>query len=220
MSITVFVTDDHGIVRQGLRLLLDAHLDIVCIGEAANGHDAACKILSLQPDVAVIDIGMIGLNGIETTRQIRAACPGTQVVILSMYQTREYIFHALKAGALGYVVKESIGDELLQAILAAHQGHRFLSEVISNELIEDYLTQRGDAEMKDPLEQLSTRECEIMQFVAEGDSSIEIGRKLALSPKTVESYRSRLTQKLGLHGLPSLVKFALQHGVIVLEDIS
>lgn len=217
MQIQVFLADDHGVLRQGLALLLKAQPDMLVVGEADNGHDTVQQVRKLQPHVAVIDIAMSGLNGIEATRTIRADCPATQVVILSMYKTSEYIFRALKAGARGYVVKEAIGDELLEAIRTVHAGHRYLSAAVSDELVEDYLIQRKGDLVEDPLETLSVREREVLQHVVEGRSSTEIAELINLSPKTVESYRSRLMQKLGVHDLPSLVKFAIQHGVITLE---
>lgn len=217
MSIQIFLADDHGVLRQGLRLLLQSQPEMIVVGEAENGHDAVQQIRKLCPDVAVLDIAMAGLNGIEATRSIRADCPATQVVILSMHKTSEYIYRALKAGARGYVVKEAVGDELIAAIQHVHAGHRYLSTAVSDELVEDYLVQRRGQEVNDPLETLSVREREVLQYVVEGKSSAEIAELINLSSKTVESYRSRLMQKLGLHDLPSLVKFAIQHGIISLE---
>lgn len=217
MQIRIFLADDHGVLRQGLRLLLQSQPEMIVVGEAENGHDAVQQIRKLHPDVAVLDIAMAGLNGIEATRSIRVDCPATQVVILSMHKTSEYIYRALKAGARGYVVKEAVGDELIAAIQHVHAGHRYLSTAVSDELVEDYLVQRRGQEVDDPLETLSVREREVLQYVVEGKSSAEIAELINLSPKTVESYRSRLMQKLGLHDLPSLVKFAIQHGIISLE---
>lgn len=217
MSIQIFLADDHGVLRQGLRLLLQSQPEMIVVGEAENGHDAVQQIRRLHPDVAILDIAMAGLNGIEATRSIRVDCPATQVVILSMYKTSEYIYRALKAGARGYVVKEAVGDELIEAIQRVHAGHHYLSAAVSDELVADYLVQRKEREAEDPLEMLSAREREVLQYVVEGKSSAEIADLISLSPKTVESYRSRLMQKLGLHDLPSLVKFAIQHGIITLE---
>lgn len=217
MQIRIFLADDHGVLRRGLRLLLQSQPEMIVVGEAENGHDALQQIRKLCPDVAILDIAMAGLNGIEATRSIRADCPATQVVILSMHKTNEYIYRALKAGARGYVVKEAVGDELIAAIKHVHAGHRYLSAAVSDELVEDYLVQRKGREAEDPLETLSTREREVLQYVVEGKSSAEIAELINLSPKTVESYRSRLMQKLGIHDLPSLVKFAIQQGIISLE---
>ncbi|MBV7331553.1 PAS domain-containing protein [Chloroflexi bacterium TSY] len=216
MSINIFIADDHGVLRQGLRMLLESQTGMHVVGEAANGHDAVSQVLKLRPDVAVLDIAMSGLNGIEAAHTIRAECPETQVIMLSMHKTREYIYRALKAGALGYVLKESAGDELVQAIKAVHAGQRYLCTSVSDELIEDYLVQRMAADEDNPLNELSAREREVLQHVVEGKSSAQIAEQINLSPKTVESYRSRLMQKLGIHDLPGLVKFAIQQGIITL----
>lgn len=217
MTIRIFLADDHAILRQGVELLIQSQPDMHVVGQAASGHDAIEQIRQLQPDVAVLDIAMAGLNGIETTHVIRAELPATQVVILSMHKTREHIFRALKAGARGYVVKESAGEELVEAIKSVHAGQRYLSAAVSDELIEDYLLQRTALDADNPLDALSAREREVLQHVVEGKSSAEIAGLLALSPKTVESYRSRLMQKLAIHDLPSLVKFAIQYGVTTLD---
>ena len=216
-EIRVFLADDHAVVRDGLRFLLEAQNDIKVIGGAANGRDAVQQVTKLRPDVVVVDIAMPGLNGIEATRQIHATCPSAQVVILSMYSTSEHVFHALQAGARGYLLKESAGIEVVTAIRAVHAGHRYLSQRISDQVIDEYAHQREVVEAESPLARLSPREREILQFVVEGKSSAEIGAILFLSPKTVETYRGRITKKLGVSDLPGLVKFAIQHGLTPLE---
>lgn len=217
MMIRVFLADDHAIVRDGLRMILEAQGDITVMGDAADGRQAVRLIQKLHPDVAVIDIAMPELNGIEATHEIRQTCPETQVVILSMHSTAEHIFRALQAGALGYLLKESAGIEVVDAVRAVHAGRRYLSQRIADTVIDDYLRQRQAAEAKSPLQRLTPRERQVLQLVVEGKSSAEIGDLLALSPKTVETYRSRIMQKLGLRDLPSLVKFAIQHGITPLE---
>lgn len=217
MSIKVLLADDHGIVRAGLRLLLESDRDLTVVGEATNGREAIREVARLRPDVVVLDISMPELNGIEATQQIRTEYPGTQIVILSMYASREHIYRALQAGARGYVLKDSVGSELLEAIRAVYVGQRHLSRKIADTLIDDYLAQRTEQDMVNPLAQLSERQREILQLVAEGKSSVEIAEMLTLSPKTVETYRSRLMQKLGLADLSSLIKFAIQHGLITLD---
>lgn len=216
MAIRVFMADDHTVIRDGLRLLLEARGGIKVVGEAADGRAAVKQVEELEPEVVVMDISMPELNGIEATRQIRRACPSTQVVILSMHATSEHIFRALRAGAAGYVLKESAGQEVVDAVLAAHAGHRFLSPQATEALVDDYLRQ-ADPAGTSPIERLSPREAEILQLVVEGRSSAEIAAALFLSPKTVETYRSRLMQKLSISDLPSLVKFAIQHGLTPLE---
>jgi len=217
MSITVFLADDHAVVRDGLRVLLEAQPDIRVVGDAANGREAVRQLVRLRPDVAVIDIAMPELNGIEATQQIGEVCPSTQIIILSMHSTTEHIFRALQAGACGYLLKESAGIEVVNAVRTVHAGHRYLSQKISDRLIDDYLRQRQDAAAKSPLARLSPREREVLQLVVEGKSSAEIADTLSLSVKTVETYRTRLMHKLHISDLPGLVKFAIQHGLTSLE---
>jgi DNA-binding NarL/FixJ family response regulator len=217
MSITVFLADDHAVVRDGLRALLEAQPDISVIGDAANGREAVRLVAQLCPNVVVLDIAMPDLNGIEAARQIREVCPPTQVIILSMYSTTEHVFRALQAGACGYLLKESAGIEVVNAVRAVHANRRHLSQKISDRLIDDYVRQRQAAEAKGPLARLSPREREVLQLVVEGKSSAEIAGILSLSLKTVETYRSRLMRKLDISDLPGLVKFAIQHGLTPLE---
>lgn len=217
MKTTVFLADDHTILRDGMRSLLAGEPDIDVVGEAADGRDAVRQAEHLQPDVVVMDIAMPEMNGVEATHQIRQACPTTQVIILSMYATSEHIFRALEAGARGYLLKESAGTEVVNAVREVAAGHRYLSQKISEKVIEGFVHQYEKAETKSPLALLSPREREVLQLVVEGRSSAEIAEILYLSPKTVETYRSRLMQKLDIHDLPSLVKFAIQHGLTPLE---
>jgi DNA-binding NarL/FixJ family response regulator len=217
VSITVFLADDHAVVRDGLRVLLEAQPDISVIGDSANGRETVRRVVRLRPDVAVIDIAMPELNGIEAAQEISEVCPPTQIIILSMHSTSEHIFRAMQAGARGYLLKESAGIEVVNAVRAVHVGHRYLSQKISDRLIEDYVHQRQDAEAKSPLARLSPREREVLQLVVEGKSSAEIADTLSLSVKTVETYRTRLMHKLGISDLPGLVKFAIQHGLTSLE---
>ncbi len=217
MSITVFLADDHAVVRDGLRFLLEAQHDIRVIGDAANGRDAVRQVAQLCPDVVVVDIAMPELDGIEAARQISEVCPPARVIILSMHSTTEHIFRALQVGARGYLLKESAGVEVVNAVRAVHAGRRYLSQKISDQVIDDYVRQREVAAVQSPLARLSPREREVLQLVVEGKSSAEIADVLFLSPKTVETYRSRLMRKLGISDLPGLVKFAIQHGLTPLE---
>jgi DNA-binding NarL/FixJ family response regulator len=217
MTIGVVLVDDHGVVRAGLRLLLETQLDFKVVGEATNGREALRMVTQLRPHVAVIDVSMPDLNGIEATHQIRVECPDTQVVILSMYAHPEYTYRALNAGARGYVLKESAGDELIEAVRVVHTGQRYLSRKIADGFIDEYLALRTLTAQESPLELLSAREREVLQLVVEGKSSIQIAEHLALSPKTVDTYRGRLMQKLEINDLPHLVLFALRHGVITAE---
>ena len=216
MSITVFLADDHAVVRDGLRVLLEAQPDIHVIGDAADGREAIEQVPKLCPDIVIMDITMPALKGIEATRRIAQTCASTQVIVLSMHSTSEHVFRALQAGAHGYVLKESAGSEVADAVRAVHAGRRYLSPAISDRLVDDYVRQR-QVEAKSPLERLSPREWEVLQLVVDGESNSEIADILCLSSKTVETYRSRLMQKLNIGDLPSLVKFAIQHGLTTLE---
>ena len=214
--ITVVLADDHAVVRDGLRFVLEARPDIVVVADVANGRDAVVQAEKLNPDVFVMDISMPELNGIEATRQIRARFKRTQVVILSQHATSEHIYQALHAGAMGYLLKDSAGKEVAEAVVAAARGERYLSQRIAETMLEDYIHRREPPQAS-PLERLSAREREVLQLVVEGHTSIEIGDSLHLSPKTVDSYRSRLMHKLEIRDIPSLVRFAITHGITTFE---
>jgi RNA polymerase sigma factor (sigma-70 family) len=217
MTITVFLVDDHAIVRDGLRVLLGSQPDIDVIGDAADGRSAIQQVEQLRPHIVVMDIAMPEMNGIEATYEIRHSSSPAQVVILSMYATPEHIFRAFDAGASGYLLKESAGVEVVNAVREVAAGHLYLSQKISEKVVEDYVRQRKEASVQSPLELLSPREREVLQLVVEGKSSVEIAELLYLSTKTVETYRHRLMQKLSIGDIPSLVKFAIRHGLIPLE---
>jgi DNA-binding NarL/FixJ family response regulator len=217
MDIKVFLADDHAVVRDGLRLLLEAEEGISVVGDASDGRKAVREVKRLRPDVVVMDIAMPELNGIEATRKVRESCPSTKVIILSMLYTKEHVFRALQSGARGYLLKESAGREVVKAVRTVHAGRRYLSQRIADTVIDDYIHRRQAAPARSPIEQLSSREREILQLVVEGKSSARIAEILYISPKTVETYRSRLMKKLGISDIPSLVKFAIQHGVTALD---
>jgi DNA-binding NarL/FixJ family response regulator len=217
MPISVFLADDHPVVRNGLQLILQAEADIKVVGEAADGREAVRLAGKAAPDVVIMDIAMPGLNGIEATKKICAACPAARVLILSVHATAEHIYQALQAGAQGYLLKESAGEEVIKAVRALRKGQRYLSEKISEAVLNDYLQQRPREKKKSPLESLSEREREILQLTAEGKTSVDIARILFISPKTVETYRSRVMQKLGLSDHSALIKFAIQYGVTTVE---
>jgi DNA-binding NarL/FixJ family response regulator len=216
-TITVFLADDHAIVRDGLRAFLGAQPDIQVVGEASNGSEALCRIKELGPDVAILDIAMPELSGIDATWEIRRASPTTRVIILSMHATENLIFEALQAGADAYLLKESAGAELVEAVHTVHAGHRYLSQKVSDKVIDNFIFQHRPAEAKCPLAHLSQRERQVLSLVVEGHSSTEIAKILLLSPKTVATYRTRMMQKLGINDLPTLVKFAIRHGLTTLE---
>jgi DNA-binding NarL/FixJ family response regulator len=214
MTIRVLLVDDHAIVRDGLRFLLEANADFEVVGGAANGRDAVQVSRALQPDVVIMDLAMPELNGTEATQQIHEACPATHVLVLSMHSTAEHIYRAFQAGAQGYLLKESAGPELVAAVRTVHAGRRYLSQKIAETMVDDYIRERHATS---PLESLSARERQILQSIVEGKSSAETARTLCLSPKTVETYRSRMMRKLGLPDLTALVRFAIQHGITPLE---
>jgi DNA-binding NarL/FixJ family response regulator len=214
MSITVLLADDHAVVRDGLRALLQENTDIEVVGEASDGRLVVKEARRLRPDIIVMDINMPNRNGIEATQVLHDELPATRVIILSMHSSSEHIFRALQAGARGYLLKDSAGAEVVAAVRSVHQGKRYLSAAIAEAVLEDYVR---DGKPASPLEALSAREREILQLVAEGRTSAEIATMLFLSPKTVETYRSRLMHKIGVADVPGLVKYALQHGVISLS---
>jgi DNA-binding NarL/FixJ family response regulator len=216
MTITVFLADDHAVVREGLSLILEAEPDIEVVGHAENGESAAQSISRVLPDVAVLDIAMPGLSGVAACRRIQNTCPSTHVVILSMHASKEHISRALKAGARGYVLKECAGAEVVEAVRTVHAGHSYLSQRVSDEMLQQFAGEDGES-TEDPLAPLSDREREVFHLVVEGKSSAEIGKSLSLSPKTIETYRSRLMRKLGVDDFLGLVKFAARHELISLE---
>lgn len=213
MSIKVFLADDHAVVRDGLQSMMEAQGDIEVIGHAGNGFEAVGKITELCPDVAVVDIAMPEMNGIDVTQEVLKACPSTRVVILSMYSTTEHILQALRAGALGYVLKESAGVEVIGAVRAVHAGHRYLSEKILDRVVADYVSRSATVTIKSSLERLTLREREVLQLVVEGKSSVEISLILDISAKTIDTHRSRLMKKLDIRNIGDLVKFGLRHGL-------
>jgi RNA polymerase sigma factor (sigma-70 family) len=216
MTITIFLADDHPVVRAGLRLIIEAQPDFQVVGEVDNGGDAVRQAENQCVDIVIMDIAMPQLNGVEATKQIRAVCPVTEVIILSMHASAKHIFRALKAGAKGYLLKGSAGNEVVEAIRTVKVGQRYLSQKISEE-VRSELSRHTLDRIEDPLDRLSNREREVLQLVVEGKSSPEIAVQLHLSVKTVETYRYRVMQKLNISDLPSLVKFAIQHGLTSLE---
>jgi len=217
MTITIFLADDHAVVREGLRLLLEAQPGLAVVGAAANGREAIRQVEQLAPHVAVLDIAMPEVNGLEAARHICQTCPRTRVIMLSMHHTPEHIAQALEAGASGYVLKESASNEIVAAIRAVQAGERYLSRQVADAVLDYYMSLRQTGSAASPLDRLNEREREILRWLAEGQTSAEIAERLALSPKTVDTYRSAIMHKLNIHHLPGLVKFAIQHGLASLE---
>jgi DNA-binding NarL/FixJ family response regulator len=213
----VLIADDHAIVREGLSRILDDEEDIEVVGEAENGRDAVSLAAAREPDVVIMDIAMPELNGAEATRQILAADPDVVIVILSMHATSEYVYRALEAGAKAFVVKEAAGAEVVDAVRAVRVGRRYFSQKVQDLMVQGYIDRRLAEGDEGPLGRLSPRERQVLQLVVEGKSSKEIASTIHLSPKTVETYRSRLMEKLGIHDVPSLVKFAIEHGLTTSE---
>ena len=182
MPIRVYLADDHAVVREGLRYLLEAQGDVVVVGDAADGREAVQEVLQQQPDVVIMDIAMPGLNGIEATQQIRQALPSTRIIILSIHADAEHVFRALRAGAKGYLLKEAAGREVVEAVRTVYAGHRFLSQRIGEIVLERYLEEHPH-DLANPLEPLASREREILRWVAQGKSSSQIGQILHLLTK-------------------------------------
>lgn len=214
MAISTYIVDDHAVVIDGLRSLLDAEPDIEVVGHASDGRTALREIGVLKPDAVIMDIAMPELNGIEAARLIHGKHPEIRIVMLSMHSSTEHVFRALQAGAQAYVLKASAGSEVIDALRVVHLGRRYLSQRIAETVIDDYI---GAHTATGPLDELSSRERQVLQLFAEGRSIAETAQTLALSPRTVETYRARLMQKLGIDNLPDLVKFAILHGVTSLD---
>ena len=194
MPIKVLIADDHAVVRDGLQALLARARDFEVVGIAGNGREVIEQAQRTQPDVVVMDIGMPELDGVAATQHLREKCPRSRVLILSMHLSSEHVVRALQAGARGYVLKESAGEEVVEAIRAVAANRRYLSHQISELMIDDFLR---DGVMVSPLDRLSLREAEVLRMVVEGDTSAAIADRLSLSVKTVETYRERINEKLG-----------------------
>lgn len=218
VTIKILLADDHPILREGLKAILESKPGLEVIGEAENGREAVREVARLHPDVVIMDIAMPEINGIEAVRMIRESGPDPRIIMLSMHAHTEYIFRSLQAGADGYVIKESAPAEVETAIRTVHQGRRFLSESIADEVITDYVRRREKPPEEDPLMRLSSREREVLQLIVEGRATAEIAEIAALSPKTVETYRSRLMRKLDLNNVAELVKFAIKHGLTSIDS--
>ena len=214
MPIRVLIADDHTVVAEGLRHLVEAESDIEVVAVVADGREAVQQARDTQPDVVLMDLSMPELNGADATRAILERDPQCRVIVLSMYAQREYVRRALKAGAAGYVVKRSAAKEVVEAIRAVHAGQRYLSPRVADVVLEDYTDEKQD----DPLTRLSAREREVLQLLAEGRTGAQIAERLSLSQKTVETYRARLVEKLGIRDLAGLVRFAIQKGLVSLDE--
>ncbi len=213
-TIRILLADDHVVMRRGIRALLERRPDFQVVAEAGDGREAVELTETYAPHVVVADIAMPNLNGIEAARQIAQKSPQTAIVILSMHSDESYVLRALKAGARGYLLKDSPESDLINAILAVHEGKAFFSPAISKMLVEDYMRQLQQRGAEDSYELLTMREREVLQLLAEGKSNKDVAGILNLSIHTVETHRSNILQKLNLHGTPEMILYAIRKGVI------
>jgi DNA-binding NarL/FixJ family response regulator len=213
-QLRILLADDHTVVRQGLRKVLEERPDWVVVAEAGNGRDAVKQAEELKPDVAILDVAMPLLNGIEATRQIVKRSPATRVLVLTMHSDEAYVNQILKAGATGYLLKDSADVDLIQAVAAVSQGKSFFSPGVARLMLDDYVRQLAEKGISDRYESLSEREREIFQLIAEGKANKEIAHILSISPSTVETHRARIMEKLDLHSAAEIVLYAVRRGVI------
>jgi DNA-binding NarL/FixJ family response regulator len=215
-GIRVVLADDHTLVRAGLRTLLEGMAGVDVVGEAGDGHEVVRLVETLQPDVALLDIGMPGLNGLDAAGRLATASPSTRVLILSMHHAEEYVLRALRSGCAGYLLKGSAVSELEIAIRAVARGEAYLSPAVSKQVVDDYVARTGGS--AGPLDALTSRQREVLQLVAEGHTSKAIAQRLGLSLKTVEAHRSQIMQRLAIHDLPGLVRFSVRVGLVTIDE--
>ena len=211
-DVRILLADDHAMLRDGVRMVLEAHPGFEVVGTADNGAEAVALAHSLQPDIAVLDVAMPELNGLDATREIRACCPETEIVILSMHEGEDYLREALRAGAAGYVLKRAAAKELVGAILAVQRGESYLDPALTRTLISDYVRKVDRTDL--PADALTERELEVLKLVAEGFTNRQIAARLDISIKTVQSHRANLMDKLDLHDRTELVRYAIRRGLI------
>ncbi len=214
MSIRLLLVDDHTLIREGLRAVLDTGGEMKVAGEAGNGLEAIERFRELRPDVTLLDIGMPGMDGFAACRRIRAEHPDARILILTVHGEEQFFFEALRAGAHGYVLKRSTADDLRRAIRAVAQGRTWLPPELAGSLVEDFLSRARAGEGDHALDALSAREREVLKLVAEGHTNAEIAKLLSISPKTVQTHRAHAMEKLGLHERTGLVRYAIRTGLI------
>jgi DNA-binding NarL/FixJ family response regulator len=209
----VLVVDDHTIVRQGLRAILESEDDIEVVGEAADGREAVRKGMTLHPDVVVMDVSMPRMNGLEATSRLVKDCPSIRVVALTMHSSEEYVYSLLRAGARGYLLKESVSSDLVEAIHSVVGGGTYLHPCISTKVVDGYLKRPRTPDRDGMLEVLTPREREILQLIAEGHTNKEIAGLLVLAVKTIENHRTRIMDKLEIHNVAGLTRYAISKGI-------
>jgi len=215
--VTVFLADDHTVVRQGLAKLLEGELNLRVVGEAENGREAVLKVSELRPEVVLMDIAMPLLNGIEATRQIKKNCPQTKVIILSMHSHDRYINELFRLGASGYLLKDASGSDVVKAIHAALNGGTYLSPSISRRVVESYVSLKKRSPQEDLYSKLSDREREVLQLIAEGRSTREVSEILYISSSTVKTHRTNIMEKLQITNTPQLIQFAIRLGIVDIQ---
>jgi two-component system response regulator NreC len=213
-KLRVLIADDHTLVREGLRALLEAQGDFEVIAEASNGHEAVQRALEMRPDVVLMDIGMPELDGFEATRRILKASPTIRVLVLTVHETEDYFFRVLEAGAHGFLVKDAASTDLVAAVRAVHRGGMFLHPPLAKRLVEDYLQRVTTGEERTSYEALTPREREVLKLIGEGYTNQEIADQLSLSINTVQTHRSRIMDKLNLHSRAELMKYAVRMGLL------
>jgi two-component system, NarL family, response regulator NreC len=216
MAVTILLADDHHVMRQGLRMLLEAQEDFRVVAEVGDGLEAVKLAERLKPHVLIVDLMMPGINGLEVARQVSHRSPQTRIIVLSMYGNEPYVLEALRNGAVGYVLKDANAAELLRAVHEVVAGRRYLSPPLSEHAIEAYLQKAQDAVL-DLYETLTTREREVLQLAAEGRTNADIAAVLCVSPRTVETHRAHLMHKLGLHTQADLIRYALKRGILPMD---
>ena len=216
-KIRVLIADDHVIVREGLRALLEAQPDIKVVGEATDGEETVNRTKEIQPDIILMDITMPGMNGLEATRQIKEHYPDVKILVLTMHESDEYFFKILDAGASGYFVKGGSSTELISALRAVWRGDAYLYPTMAKKLLSDYLQRVGAGDDKVSYDGLTNREREILKLIAEGHTNQEIAELLVLSIATVQTHRAHIMAKLGLHNPTELIKYAIRRGFITLD---
>jgi DNA-binding NarL/FixJ family response regulator len=216
-KVKLLVADDHKIFRQGIKKLLEEESDLQVVGEASDGREAVKKATELKPDVILMDIAMANLNGLEATRQIKKQLPSAKVIMVTMHKNEEYVLQSFQAGASGFILKEGAVEELVSAIRSINSDKSFLSPSISKTLIDAYMRKMETGKTETPFDLLTDREREVLQLIAEGYTNREVAKSLFISVKTVEAHRAHIMQKLNIHDIAKLVKYAIQKGLVDLN---